>query len=272
MGIFFEEASGLISRARPEEDFNTLVDLLDEAQWHLLSLGITGVHDVDGSPAFAAEQELRRQGRQRVRIVKYIRLEALDAAVDVGLRSGYGDDMLHFGGLKLFADGALGARTAALFAPYEEEPDNVGLLTLEPERLYEIARMAATGGLAMAIHAIGDRANHIVLDALEAVRELNPTLRHRIEHVQMITEEDQHRLARNGVVASMQPTHAIHDMPMSERYWGAGAVAWRMPWRSIQEAGAVLAFGSDAPMRSSTLPWPVRRSNAPLRSRRSARS
>ncbi len=247
MGIFFEEASGLISRARPEEDFNTLVDLLDEAQWHLLSLGITGVHDVDGSPAFAAEQELRRQGRQRVRIVKYIRLEALDAALDVGLRSGYGDDMLHFGGLKLFADGALGARTAALFAPYEEEPDNVGLLTLEPERLYEIARMAATGGLAMAIHAIGDRANHIVLDALEAVRELNPTLRHRIEHVQMITEEDQHRLARNGVVASMQPTHAIHDMPMSERYWGERS-RLAYAWRSIQEAGAVLAFGSDAPI------------------------
>lgn len=246
-GVFFEEASGLISRIRPGEDFSTLVDLLDEAQWHLLKQGITGVHDVDGSPAFAAEQELRRQGRQRVRIVKYIRLEALEAALELGLRSGYGDDMLHFGGLKLFADGALGARTAALFAPYEEEPDNVGLLTLEPERLHEIARTAASGGLAMAIHAIGDRANHIVLDALEAARELNPTLRHRIEHVQMITEEDQHRLARNGVVASMQPTHAIHDMEMSERYWGQRS-RLAYAWRSVREAGAVLAFGSDAPI------------------------
>lgn len=247
MGIFFEEASGLISQARPEEDFSTLVDLLDEAQWHLLSLGITGVHDVDGSPAFAAEQELRRQGRQRIRIVKYIRLESLDAALDVGLRSGYGDDMLHFGGLKLFVDGALGARTAALFAPYEEEPDNVGLLTLEPERLYEIARTAASGGLAVAIHAIGDCANHIVLDALEAVRGLDPTLRHRIEHVQMITEEDQHRMARNGFVASMQPTHAIHDRLMSERYWGERS-RLAYAWRSIQEAGSILAFGSDAPI------------------------
>ena len=246
-GVLFEAAAGLISQARPEPDFDTLVDLLDEAQKGLLAKGITGVHDVDGSPAFAAEQELRRQGRQRVRIVKYVRLEALDGVLAAGLRTGYGDDMLRFGGLKLFADGALGARTAALFDAYEEEPGNVGLLALEPGQLQEIAHRAASGGLAMAIHAIGDRANAIVLDALESVRELNPTLRHRIEHVQMITEVDQQRLARNGFVASMQPTHAIHDMRMSDRYWGERS-RLAYAWRSVQGAGATLAFGSDAPI------------------------
>ncbi|MCU0520204.1 MAG: amidohydrolase [Anaerolineae bacterium] len=246
-GVFFEEASGLISRARPEPDFQTLVDLLDESQQSLLAKGITGVHDVDGSPAFAAEQELRRQGRQRIRIVKYVRLEALDGVLAAGLRTGYGNDMLRFGGLKLFADGALGARTAALFDAYVGEPDNVGLLTLDPGQLHEIAHRAVLSGLAIAIHAIGDRANAVALDALESVRDLDPTLRHRVEHVQMIREEDQARLARNGFVASMQPTHAIHDMRMSDRYWGERS-RLAYAWRSIREAGATLAFGSDAPI------------------------
>ena len=246
-GVFFEDAIGLVSRARPELDFNTLVDLLDEAQRDLLAMGITGVHDVDGSPAFAAEQELRRQGRQRVRIVKYVRIEVLDAIIDAGLRSGFGDDMLRFGGLKLFADGALGSRTAAMFSPYEEEPNNAGLLTLEPDHLREVARRAAASGLALAIHAIGDRTNHLVIDVLEAIRDIDPALRHRVEHVQLITKEDQRRLARNGFIASMQPTHAIHDMKMADRYWGARS-GDAYAWRSLQTAGARLAFGSDAPI------------------------
>jgi hypothetical protein len=246
-GIFFENAIGLINQAKPKPDLATLVDRLDRAQDHLLAQGITSVHDVDGNPAFAAMQELRRQGRQRVRVVKYVRLEVLEAVLEAGLRTGYGDDWLHLGGLKLFADGALGARTAAMFAPYEEEPDNVGILTLDPKDLQAIARRAAAGGLALAIHAIGDLTNHLVLDALAAVREINPYLRHRVEHVQLITPEDQQRLAEYGFVASMQPTHAIHDIGMAERYWGTRSRD-AYAWRSLQEAGATLAFGSDAPI------------------------
>ena len=246
-GVFFEDAIALIARAKPSPDFDALVDLLDEAQEDLLAFGITGVHDVDGSPAFAAEQELRRQGRQRIRIVKYVRIEALEGLLTAGLRSGFGDDMLRFGGLKLFADGALGARTAAMLAPYAEEPENLGILTLDPDDLLEVAQRAARGGIALAIHAIGDRTNRLVLDVLEAVRELNPALRHRVEHVQLITEEDQGRLARGGFIASMQPTHAIHDMDMADRYWGA-RTRDAYAWRALQEAGAPLAFGSDAPI------------------------
>ncbi len=246
-GTFFEDAIGLIEQAKPEPDFDTLVDLFDQAQGKLLARGITSVHDVDGNPAFAAAQALKAQGRLRIRIVKYVRLEVLDAILDAGLRSGLGDDWLRFGGLKLFADGALGARTAAMLRPYEEEPDNRGLLTLDPERLHAIARRAAAGGLAMAIHAIGDRTNRLVLDVLESVKPLNPALRHRVEHVQLITREDQKRLAEGGFVASMQPIHAIHDMRMADRYWGDRAEQ-AYAWRSIQEAGAKLAFGSDAPI------------------------
>jgi predicted amidohydrolase YtcJ len=246
-GVFLEDAIVLIGSAIPAPDLETLVDLFDEAQRGLLAYGITSVHDVDGEPAFAAEQELQRQQRQRVRIVKYVRIEALEGLLASGLRSGFGDDMLRFGGLKLFADGALGARTAAMLAPYAEESDNLGILTFEPDKLRDVAERAVRGGIALAIHAIGDRTNRLVLDVLEAVSEIDPTLRHRIEHVQLITEEDQKRLARGGFVASMQPTHAIHDMDMADRYWGSRARD-AYAWRGLQEAGAVLAFGSDAPI------------------------
>ncbi len=246
-GLFFEAAIDRVGRARPRPDLDTLVSLVDEAQGNLLARGITGVHDVDGNPAFGAFQALKKQGGLRIRIVKYVRMEALDAVIEAGLRSGFGDDQLLFGGLKLFADGALGARTAAMFSPYEEEPDNVGLFTLEPDQLMDIAQRAASSGLALAIHAIGDRTNHMVLDVLEAVKPINPHLRHRIEHVQLIADADQARLGRSGFVASMQPIHATHDTRMADRYWGSRS-AQAYAWRSIKDAGATLAFGSDCPI------------------------
>ncbi len=247
-GMLFEDATRLVRAVIPPATLDEIVDALDVAQEHLLTFGITGIHDVDGVPAFAAFQELHRQERLRLRVVKYVRLESLDAVLEAGLRSGYGDDWLRFGGLKLFADGALGSRTGAMFAPYEGEPDNVGLLTLEPEQLGEITRRAVANGLALAIHAIGDRANALVVDALEAVRDLNPALRHRIEHVQSMRPADQARMGRAGFVASMQPIHAIHDMAMADRYLGPQRTPYAYAWRSVADAGSVLAFGSDAPI------------------------
>lgn len=246
-GMFFEEAMGLIKRAVPPVTLQALVQLLETAQAHLLASGITGVHDVDGAPAFAAFQELRQSGRLRIRIVKYLRLEALDGLIETGMRSGYGDAWLHFGGLKLFADGALGARTAAMFSPYEGEPDNTGILTLDAAQLETYAHRAVEGGLALAVHAIGDRTNRLVLDVIERVIPMAPRLRHRVEHVQLIDPADQGRFGRLGVVASMQPIHATHDRDMAEQYWGERA-RHAYAWRALAEQGAVLAFGSDAPI------------------------
>ncbi len=248
-GMLFECAMEVVLAAVPAPGVEEVAAALKVAQAHLLAVGITGIHDMDAAPAFAAYQTLHRQDELRVRVVKYVRLETLDAVLGAGLRSGLGDDRLRFGGLKLFADGALGARTAALCAPYAGEPANAGVLTLEPEQLREIARRAAKGGVALAIHAIGDRANHLVLDVLEEVRPLDPALRHRIEHVQLLAAEDVPRLARSGIVASMQPIHAPHDQLMAGRYWGA-RTARAYAWRSLLDAGTVLAFGSDAPVES----------------------
>jgi hypothetical protein len=211
------------------------------------------VHDVDAAPAFAAFQALHREGALRVRVVKYVRRAALEGMSEVGLRSGFGDRRLRLGGLKLYADGALGARTGALFAPYEREPDNVGLLTLTPDELETLARQAVACGLALAIHAIGDRANRLVLDVLERVRPLNSALRHRVEHAQLLTPEDMGRFKHLNVVASMQPVHATHDHVMAERHWGA-RVQYAYAWRSLLDAGATLAFGSDAPIERFD-PW-----------------
>ncbi|MBN1486054.1 MAG: amidohydrolase family protein, partial [Anaerolineae bacterium] len=150
---------------------------------------------------------------------------------------------------KLFADGALGSRTAAMLAPYEGEPGNTGVPTLEFEELKEIAIKAAKGSIALAVHAIGDRANRMVIDAIEIVRPIAPPLRHRIEHVQILAEQDLPRLAKLNIIASMQPVHAIHDIKMADRYWGS-RTEYAYAWRSLLDTGVVLAFGADAPIES----------------------
>lgn len=246
-GMLFEHAMEPVLAAVPTPEIEDVVTAIAKAQDLMLAAGLTSVHDVDGAPAFAAFQTLHRRGELRLRVVKYLRMEALDGILKAGLRSGFGDRRLRFGGLKLFADGALGARTAALFEPYEGEPDNIGGLTLEPEALRSIAQRAAEGGVALAVHAIGDRTNRLVLDVLTEVAPLAPELRHRVEHVQLISPEDMDRFAASGIVASVQPIHAPHDQNMANRYWGE-RTANAYAWRSLLDAGAVLAFGSDTPI------------------------
>lgn len=246
-GMLFEHAVDPVQSAIPTPTVAQVAEAMRRAQPLLLKAGLTGVHDVDGAPAFAALQSLHQEGALQLRVAKYVRLEALEGVLEVGLRSGYGDDWLRFCGLKLFADGALGSRTGAMFEPYAGEPENTGLLTLEPAALHDIARRAVASGVALAIHAIGDRATRLVLEVLEQVRPLNPCLRHRMEHIQLIAPEDLPRLAPLNVVASMQPIHAPHDWAMAERYWGARC-RYAYAWRSVQHAGAVLAFGSDTPI------------------------
>jgi len=245
-GMLYEKSamtmvSGLVPPPGPEE----MDAALREAIPGLWRCGLTSLHDVDSIPAFAAYQRLHARGELGVRVIKYLPVATLDSALALGLRAGLGDDWLRVGGVKVFADGALGSRTASLLAPYVGEPDNVGVLTIEEETLERIARGAAAGGLPLAVHAIGDRANRMVLDVLE---RLGPgPLRHRIEHVQLLHPDDVGRLAARGVVGSMQPIHATQDFEMADRYWG-DRCATAYAWRSLLDAGTVLAFGSDCPV------------------------
>ena len=251
-GMLFEGSAmdlvtGLIPSPGPEETDHALREAFLSA-WRV---GLTAIHDVDSPPAFAAYQRLRARGELGLRVVKYLPADALDCALEISLRAGLGDDWLRVGGIKVFADGALGPRTAAMLAPYEGEPENVGVLTIDEEPLHELARKAVAGGLPLAVHAIGDRANRMVLDVLAGVGqeggEGRGGLRHRIEHVQLLHPDDVSRLAALGVVASMQPIHATQDCEMADRYWGERC-ATGYAWRSLLEAGTVLAFGSDCPV------------------------
>ncbi|MBM3123249.1 MAG: amidohydrolase family protein, partial [Chloroflexi bacterium] len=206
----------------------------------------------------AALQTLRERDELGLRVLKSIPLDQLDAALELGLRSGFGDDWIRLGGVKVFADGALGPRTAAMLDDYAGDPGNRGTLLQDRETLFEIGRRALPAGLALAIHAIGDRANHEVLQAFSALARQawpgTPRIPNRIEHVQLLHPEDMPRLARLNLTASMQPIHATSDMEMAERHWG-DRVRTSYAWRSLASAGTRLVFGSDAPVESPNPFW-----------------
>jgi len=251
-GILLEQAMKLVEAVIPEPVVDEIAEAIREIQPALWRVGLTGVHDFDKRPCFMALQQMHAADELRLRVTKSIPVEDLPYAVGLGLRSGFGDDTLRVGSVKAFADGALGPRTGAMFDPYVDEPENRGILILDGEALFEHGRLAAESGLSLAVHAIGDRANHEVLNgfahlrAYERERDL-PALRHRVEHVQVLHPDDAGRLAELGLVASMQPVHAPSDMHMADRYWG-GRAALAYACRTQLQHGARLAFGSDAPV------------------------
>ncbi len=253
-GLLLENAMELVTRVIPRPTPEQMLGKMKAALTHANRAGLTGVHDFDGALAFQVFQMLKASGDLFLRIVKNIPIDLLDNAIELGLRWGFGDDLLRIGGIKQFADGALGSRTAWMLAPFEDDPDNLGISTADPQTLLDNARRASIAGLPSAIHAIGDRAVREVLDIYEmlhreeAARGISPDQRpHRIEHVQIIHPDDIPRLAKLGIIASMQPIHALSDMEMADRYWGDRA-DHAYDWRSQINTGTVLAFGSDAPV------------------------
>lgn len=255
-GILFDEAITLVQNIIPPLPIHELAVKMEETIKSMNEVGVTGFHDFDGADSFRALQVLNEQNRLSLRVVKNILVSFLDDAIKLGLHSGFGDDFLRIGAVKIFADGALGSRTGATFEPYEGEPGNRGIVVTGKEDLIKFASKASLSGLTCAIHAIGDRAVHDVLDAYEAVRKVEQeeglsanNRRHRMEHVQLIHPDDAGRLGRLGIIASMQPIHATSDMHMADQYWGKRAT-YSYNWRLQLDHGAILAFGSDAPVES----------------------
>ena len=162
--------------------------------------------------------------------------------------------LLRVRGVKLFADGALGSRGAALLEPYDDRPETSGLLVTEPTVLRARAREVHAAGYQVAIHAIGDRGVREALDAIAAAEGPDRARRHRIEHAQVVASEDRSRFAEFGVIASMQPTHAVSDMLWAEARLGPKRLRGAYSWRTLLNAGARLAFGSDAPVELVS-PW-----------------
>jgi predicted amidohydrolase YtcJ len=251
-GILKENAEDLVERVIEKPSPEAIQAALRVAMANAQRAGLTGIHDCEGERAFAAFQELSKKGELGLRVLMHVPVDNLDHAIGLGLRTGFGGGKLRVGGVKMFADGALGSRTAAMLAPYDDEPLNSGIVVTSKEEMRALVRKASRAGISAAIHAIGDRANRDVLDVLEESHRSGEgmNLRHRIEHVQLLHPADIPRLAKLGVIASMQPIHATSDMEMVNRHWGEERGQGAYAWRSLLNASTVLAFGSDCPVET----------------------
>ena len=246
-GVLKENANLLIDRVVPGPSEAECLDAVRLGQREAWRCGITAIEDLEQANARDALLRLHALGELGLRVDMGIPRADLDQAIAAGWRTGDGDAWLRTGHCKIFADGALGSQTAALEEPYEGS-DECGILTIEADALSREVVRAAAAGIAVAIHAIGDRAVRIALDAIEPTRRTHPGLRQRLEHVQLVREEDLSRFGRLGVIASMQPLHATSDRDLVDRYWGSHRAVRAYPWRTLASGGAVLAFGSDAPV------------------------
>ena len=272
-GILHEAAARLVTARVPAPSADECEREIASLAARLVRLGVVAVHDPGGlslqgglGPAFEAYRRLADRGALPLRVHVCVREEQLDAAIDACLRSGdrldqTGAVRLSFGWLKLFADGTLGSRTAALLEPIEPEAGRPlpsgserGVWMTPPERLVELVRRAADHGVACQIHAIGDHAVRAALDALTPTVGRVP-LAPRVEHVQLVDPTDLGRFARAGIAASVQPIHLRSDAEAARRLWGARAERNGYPWASLVRSDAIVAFGTDAPVEPID-PWP----------------
>ena len=256
-GLFSEwNAIALIARHVPQPDAATLAGWLAETVAEANALGLTGLHDQrverEGAASLRLFQALRRDGRLTLRVHANVAADYVSEAAQLGLQSGFGDDVLWLGHVKAFADGAMGSRTAAMLAAYEREPGNSGIVVTSADKLWATLVAAGEAGFPMSVHAIGDRAVREVLDVMSewaATRGASARLPmpQRIEHVQVMHPADLDRLAAHGIVASVQPVHLPSDWRTADRVWGARA-QYAYAFRSLLDRGTALAFGSDAPV------------------------
>ncbi len=251
VGIFKEEAMHLMYDAAPLPGPETRQEALRKAISEAQTLGLTSIHDCDGSESLSDYQELLSKEELGLRVFMMMPRENLDEAIKVGLRSRFGNEYLRLGNLKLFSDGTLGSQTAEMLEPFIGQPQNLGIAAITQQELEELVGRAGDAGIACSIHAIGDKANRRVLDAFARQRETGrgTGLRHRIEHAQLLHPTDIPRFKQLDIIASMQPIHATSDMVLADRYWGERA-RWGYAWKSLLNAGTRLAFGSDAPVES----------------------
>jgi predicted amidohydrolase YtcJ len=249
-GILKDNAMELVDKVVPEASAAAKDRALEAAMRYAAAQGVTSVVHMGTWEDLEVFRRAHDAGRMITRIHAAVPLATWQRLRDEVAARGRGDAWLAIGGLKGFVDGSLGSRTAAFAAPYADAPGNRGLLVNEPEDLYAWTAGADRSGLQVVVHAIGDRAIHLQLDIFERVaREDGPRdRRFRIEHAQHLAPADIPRFAALGVIASMQPYHAIDDGRWAEKAIGAERAKTTYAFRSLLDAGATLAFGSDWPV------------------------
>jgi predicted amidohydrolase YtcJ len=253
-GVLVDGAQGVVGRvipaaSRAELREETLAAIAEANRW-----GLTGIHDAGvGAEGIAVYQDLAREGRYSLR--NYVMIRGDDSALDTFLKRGPQlalFDRLWIRSIKLWADGALGSRGAALLEPYADDPGNNGLITTSAERIKSVAVQALKAGFQLNVHAIGDRANRMVLDQFEAAFKEVPVADHRfrIEHAQILRYQDIPRFAQLDVIPSMQGSHQTSDM-----YWVPNRLGWARAqgayaWRSLLNTGVIIPNGSDFPVEA----------------------
>jgi len=254
-GVLVDNAQAVVGRVIPaaspaELREQTLAAIAEANRW-----GLTGIHDAGVDAAgIDVYEALAKEGRYNLR--NYVMVRASDSVLDAYMRRGpqkglYGG-RLWIRAIKLVADGALGSRGAALLEPYSDDPGNTGLLTTPPERIKSVAVRALRAGFQVNVHAIGDRANRIVLDQFEAALREVPTADHRfrIEHAQILSYQDIPRFAELDVIPSMQGSHQTSDMYWAPNRLGVARLGGAYAWRSLLNTGVIIPNGSDFPVEA----------------------
>jgi len=248
LGIFKDQALDLIDRAVPEPSPEQSDSALARALAHAASLGVTATAHMSASWAdLASYRRLERAGRLTLRVALYLPLDAWRAVADTVKRAGAGDDWVKIGGLKGYVDGSAGSRTAYFFEPYADSAGYSGLMQNTAQDLATWAGNADSAGLQVAVHAIGDRANALILSVFDSVAKVHGPRdrRFRVEHAQHLRPQGIPLFGVLGVIPSMQPYHAIDDGRWVERRIGPARIRTTYAFRTLLDTGAKLAFGSD---------------------------
>jgi predicted amidohydrolase YtcJ len=249
-GILKDRAMDLLQGVIPPPDGETRRRAARAGLREAARLGVTTIQDNSLAAALPTYLELREAGELTARLSVWRYAQTFAALQEAGLRSGLGDDWIRLGPLKILADGSLGSSTAALFEPYLSEPSHRGLLLYPEDELRRLVRDADRSGFQLAVHAIGDRANDLVLAAFEEAVRSNPprSRRLRVEHAQLVRRQDIARFQALGAIASVQPSHLIDDMRFAVARLGEERCRDLYHVGAFSKAGVPLAFGTDWPV------------------------
>ena len=254
-GVFVDHAQSLIESKIPEATYAQVKRRVLAAAQRIAENGLTEIHDAGaGRDTMRAVRELVDEKKFPIRLYQMVSDDP--ALIEEWFKRG---PMIDYGGrwtvrsVKMYSDGALGSRGAALLAPYDDDPTNTGLLVSTVEHMTDVARRGRAAGFQMNTHAIGDHGVRNVIDAYEAMGVV-PADRWRIEHLQVVAPSDFPRIAHDGIIGSMQPTHATSDMRWAEARLGPERVKGAYAWRTVLNSGARLALGSDFPIEDVN-PW-----------------
>ena len=252
-GVLIDNATNIVERKVPAPTAAETRAAIKDAISLMHSVGLVGVHDAGASRASIDLYEQMAQAKE-LNLRLYVMIgddsSALAHYMQVGPRSALYDGQVWVRAIKLYADGAMGSRGAALLEPYSDDPNNTGLLLSAPAHIRDVADRALKAGFQVNTHAIGDRGNRVVLDAYEGALKANPTADHRfrVEHAQIINYDDIPRFATLGVIPSMQASHQTSDMYWIGKRLGPTRVLGAYAWRSLINSGVIIPNGSDFPV------------------------